>query len=375
MLRSFYSFKEMDIDFAGKSKDDMFRMPLIKVGKTFHGVYGEANITKSRIREFVQNAGDEMINLNFDHNPQLSVAKTPESQISAGEFKVDKFDEKSGILWAMVSFTERAFNFIKSGEFKFISPEFSFKWLDKSTGKTRTDGKIFGAALTNTPHLDMPNVKDINKLKQENQVKPNQGENMEGLLKMLHASSEVEAVQGLTKLNNKLQDLEEKVKLYSGQLPKEGQVVVDAKHYNEMVFQADQIKKDKLEANEKMFADLISACVENQTIKPSEKEYYRSHFFTSEDKMEISEFVLKTLKDKAGQKPEVGPRGNGASHGAKEKMADEMSFNDAYEAIAKRENTDDFDLILNKIREEHLDIYCDHFGYEKKHFTNKEEVI
>lgn len=80
--------------------------------------------------------------------------------LAAGDVRPDKLGEEAAgpELWAEVKWTPRAIQEIQDGEFRFISPTFTFKERDSKTGLRTKAKQIIAATLTNRPFFNMAPV-------------------------------------------------------------------------------------------------------------------------------------------------------------------------------------------------------------------------
>ena len=93
-------------------------------------------------------ANADTIPVDYDH----AEAGTKAAGWFTGQADV-RGDGTSARLWAEVEWTPQAAEAIRSGEYRFISPEFTFHEKDQKTGLMTKAKELLAAALTNRPHF------------------------------------------------------------------------------------------------------------------------------------------------------------------------------------------------------------------------------
>ena len=99
----------------------------------------------------------EKMKLNFDKR-SLDIVIDYEHQTLSGEIApaagwIKELFIKDGALYGRVSWTVKAKEFIKNGEYKYLSPVYDFMGVDEKTGAWQ-GCTLHSAALTNKPFLD-----------------------------------------------------------------------------------------------------------------------------------------------------------------------------------------------------------------------------
>lgn len=99
----------------------------------------------------------EKMKLNFDKR-SLDIVIDYEHQTLSGEIApaagwIKELFIKDGALYGRVSWTAKAKDFIKNGEYKYLSPVYDFMGVDEKTGAWQ-GCTLHSAALTNKPFLD-----------------------------------------------------------------------------------------------------------------------------------------------------------------------------------------------------------------------------
>lgn len=130
---------------------------ILYVGKFKHALFGDFEVTEKDLQNAVENFNNKIaVRLDESGNPELpanyqhaSFEKNPETSKASGWIKSIYLKGKE--LFAKMDWTEKAKEFIKSKEFKYISPEFTKNWEDEN-GK-KHGFTILGIALTNVNFL------------------------------------------------------------------------------------------------------------------------------------------------------------------------------------------------------------------------------
>lgn len=117
-------------------------------GKTFTITRDDLDTYASDIRE---RGGQKRIPLDYDHS-YMEGGSTLASGWFTGQADIRETDGKPS-LWAEVQWTLKAADSIRSGEYAYISPEFSFQTRTKE-GVLEKARQILAATLTNRPFFD-----------------------------------------------------------------------------------------------------------------------------------------------------------------------------------------------------------------------------
>lgn len=145
--------KATEMMFVQLSDSAATEIKLLYSGSFKHGAFGEFEVTKPDLEHAIKNfndgigvRGDSELPLNYNH---ASHDKNPDNAKAAGWIK--QLFLKGAELWAKVDFTDKAKEFIKNKEFKYISPEFHKDWIDENGVKRGFT--VLGAAVTNVNFL------------------------------------------------------------------------------------------------------------------------------------------------------------------------------------------------------------------------------
>ncbi|PSM51353.1 Mu-like prophage I protein [Campylobacter blaseri] len=200
MLSSNFSFKLK----ADENTDNLVDVKLAVVGEWKGHQNGEFALDIADIEKMKINYEKRAVETVIDYEHQTL---TGEIAPAAGWIKELYINEKNE-LWGKVSWTVKAKDYIKNGEYKYLSPVYEFAGIDEKSGVYR-GATLHSASLTNKPFLDELGevVANKNNIKEKSMDKESkQKENEE--LTALKAK-----VQSLTKENEELKNTlaEEKV--------------------------------------------------------------------------------------------------------------------------------------------------------------------
>ena len=143
-----------------KEKDDSLvsDIQIFKTGEFFNTDYGDFEITAKDLENIEQNfsegkrpkAPTEMV-VDYEHDSAHRVGPSP----AAGWVR-NVFRKGRNLLFATVEWTKKAAEMIKNGEYKFVSPEYHYNYVDKET-KEKLGPTLLAVALTNRPFLKVCN--------------------------------------------------------------------------------------------------------------------------------------------------------------------------------------------------------------------------
>jgi len=151
MIEKFFWSQEVSVNDKEQVEDTVIQ--ILKTGDFHHQRYGKFSVTPEVMDRMIANfPGPDRIPLDYNHG---SLNPDPEKSRAAGW--VDNiYKEDDGLggkrLMAKVRFTEKAKEFVGNGEFRYISPEFTFNRTNQETG-AQQGPTLLAAALTNRPFL------------------------------------------------------------------------------------------------------------------------------------------------------------------------------------------------------------------------------
>jgi phage I-like protein len=163
-----------------ESKPNASWLQAFPIGEYKHPMYGKIKMTFDRAKGMAQNVIHKVrgidIAIDYGHNSGGEAA----GWVSSAEARQDG-------LWLFVEWTEEAANDIRSGKYRYFSPEYVENWEHPQSGKKFKD-VLFGGGLTNRPFLKniMPvNLSEVLDHEDSSQVDQPRGGDMEKLLKAL----------------------------------------------------------------------------------------------------------------------------------------------------------------------------------------------
>lgn len=130
------------------SNKDLVELKVASVGKWSGHYKGGFEITEKSLQEIKQNFDNRLNDCVIDYEHRsLSGAESP----AAGWIK--SLDVRENALFANIVWNQRAKDFIKNGEYKYLSPTFKMHYKDPRSGAD-CGTFLHSVALTNTPFLD-----------------------------------------------------------------------------------------------------------------------------------------------------------------------------------------------------------------------------
>ena len=130
------------------------RVQVFRTGTFIHPIYGKFTITDDTLKAMADNFGTirplpptEMV-VDYEH---MGAFDPPQISPAAGWVKA--VEQEKGALWASVQWTDKAAELIRSGEYKFISPEWVMDYKSKDTGKS-VGPCLLAMTLTNRPFFE-----------------------------------------------------------------------------------------------------------------------------------------------------------------------------------------------------------------------------
>jgi hypothetical protein len=139
------SYGLMDLTVQWSETDQSSWIQIMTTGKWKHPQLGEIQITRDDLLKFKENFDKRVrgvdIAVDVSHNPDAG---------AVGWFEELRVDGDK--LFGKVKWTDEGAELVKSGKYRYFSPEFMFRWTDPATGQTYKD-VLFGGALTNRPFL------------------------------------------------------------------------------------------------------------------------------------------------------------------------------------------------------------------------------
>ncbi len=159
-------------------------MQAFPVGEYKHPIYGKIKMTVERARNMARNVIHKVrgidLAVDYSHNSGGPAA----GWVKSAEARNDG-------LWLFVEWTEEAAEGIRTGKWRYFSPEFVDEWKHPQSGEKFKD-VLFGGGLTNRPFLK--NILPVNLsevLDEQDPTQLDEGGEMEKLLQLLREKFEL----------------------------------------------------------------------------------------------------------------------------------------------------------------------------------------
>jgi hypothetical protein len=122
---------------------------LLPFAETEHPVYGDIKLDADKMDAFVKNYEGNVVGtdlmVNYEHR------EGPEGGRAAAWFS--GLERRDDGLWGNVSWTPRAAQAVRDGEYKYMSSEYADKFTRETKGAKQVSNVFLGAALTNRPYF------------------------------------------------------------------------------------------------------------------------------------------------------------------------------------------------------------------------------
>ena len=140
-------------------------MPL---GKYMHPMHGVIDITPERVARFADNVNKgvrgQALDIDYDHKQHNGKAA---GWVKSAEARPDG-------LWILVEWVKDAWEYIKSGAYRYFSPEFVDEWVHPATQSKFSD-VLFGGGITNRPFLKGILPINLSEILAESETETNEG--------------------------------------------------------------------------------------------------------------------------------------------------------------------------------------------------------
>ncbi|PIQ96068.1 MAG: hypothetical protein COV67_11565 [Nitrospinae bacterium CG11_big_fil_rev_8_21_14_0_20_56_8] len=142
-MKRFFILAQGELDRAAPAE-----IQIAKLGEFKDGAGKPFCITPEQVEEMIDRFSRRANDLVIDYHHQTLDGKA--MAIAAGWIKqlIDKGEEG---LWTVVEWTDRAAEYIRNREYRYLSPVFLSR---KAEGETGLPGELHSAALTNDPAID-----------------------------------------------------------------------------------------------------------------------------------------------------------------------------------------------------------------------------
>lgn len=95
------------------------------------------------------------VQLDFNHASGGGLFSSPSADEGAAAGWVTSLEDRGNDgLWAEIDWTDRGLKSVRAREYRYLSPEFSLKQFDKTTGEVADRPRLYAVALTNRPFLE-----------------------------------------------------------------------------------------------------------------------------------------------------------------------------------------------------------------------------
>jgi len=135
-------------EFAQPGDSKTSEIQIMQTGEWKHPTYGKMRINESILDQMIQHFREGLrkgIYITEGH-PQ------GDEELPAVGWVKDLVKKGSDNLWAVIEWTDKGMELLKSKAYKFFSPEFYFKYEDPET-REKFDNVLTGGALTNKPYF------------------------------------------------------------------------------------------------------------------------------------------------------------------------------------------------------------------------------
>lgn len=149
MLRIEYAIGQIAVDPAALV-EGRARIELFPTGEYVHRTAGKMKVTEEHLTELAAdiNSRGDRIALDYDHSFAMGKGSLAAGWFIAGTASIESGSNGAPALFADVQLTPKATQEVKDGEYRFISPEWNFRWKDNA-GKVVNKARLYAAALTN----------------------------------------------------------------------------------------------------------------------------------------------------------------------------------------------------------------------------------
>lgn len=293
--------------------ENINQLEVMRIGKWKHPIYGDLEITDKDLDKFKKSFDEKVrrVDLAID----IEHGETPNKGAAAGWFK--KLRKEGNKLLADIEWTELGQSNIKSGTYKYFSPEFKFAYKDDETGKTY-ENVLLGGGLTNRPFIKdmkpvlmsenvvkdmLDNLNNAYKYIEEDEKKMNK--DLLKALKLDEKTSEEDVSKAINEYVKKFDEISTKNTELSKKLDE-----------NEEAY-----KKEKKQYDEK----IISLSEENKKLKSGKTDVEKENIKLSER----LDAVEKTLQEKDWEAVEIKALSEGKITKATVDKYKKLYFSDA----------------------------------------------
>lgn len=317
---------------------DIEWVQLIRTGKFNHALFGKFDITKKVLREFKTNFDNKVrgvdIAVDYFHESWAE---------AAGWIREIELRKNDNQLWIKVEWTPKAEEKILEKEIRYISADFDLDYMDSETG-TEYGATLYGAGLTNRPHVKGMKAIFSDEIVGQTQFKNNEDKTMtidfNEILESVKELSEDEKLQLGEKLGfsvktaeadaataKKLADADTAAKLANKTL---SDVVADNKKLNDTV--KNLVKANEAKDKEVTFNEMLT----NGKVVEAQKKAFMDGDMAEFAKNAVSGINLSEKGSGIADSSEAATAEIKLNELASTKVADTgISFSEAYKAVVK----------------------------------------
>lgn len=128
----------------GTLEGNKSEIQIMRVGNWNHPQYGEFNITSDMLDDFIKNFQENKrgidLAVDINHEPNHKAVGWIKNLVKKG----------GDAVFATVEWTKEGLELVKSGAYKYFSPELFFSFRDEESGET-IQNLLVGGAITNRP--------------------------------------------------------------------------------------------------------------------------------------------------------------------------------------------------------------------------------
>lgn len=139
-------------------EENRSRIEVMPEGTYVHHQAGKMQITREHLAQLLAdvNSRGDKIPLDYDHSFTAGQGSRAAGWFVRGSAEIapSSSDPTTLSLYADVQWTNEAAASIRTGEYRFISPEWNFRWKDRISGKWVNKARLLAATLTNRPFFD-----------------------------------------------------------------------------------------------------------------------------------------------------------------------------------------------------------------------------
>lgn len=244
---------------------------IIRTGNFFHPWYGEFEITLSTLESMLRNYNNNVLknDLMIDFNHEVKEAGAWVKKMAIKQYS----DETFGLV-ADIKFTPRGKQAVKDEEYKFISADFTERYVDNET-QIEYGPLLYGAAFTNRPF-----IKGMDKNIALSEIKQKNEEIYKMNLEEMKKQNE-KLLSDVSSLQKRLEDFEKDQK----KLSEENQSLKD----ENKKLSEDKVKSEKEQAFNKLLSEGKAVPAQKEAYMSGDMIKFAENFVQTNSKVDGSE--------------------------------------------------------------------------------------